>query len=58
MPQTFEQMQFTHEVSQGQDFSSTDHSKIDKYKPRNYDCGSYSHKYSHLDADSNEDFDN
>ena len=58
MPQTFEQMQFTHEVSQGQDFDSTDHSKVDKYKPRNYECGSYTRKYSHLDADSNEDFDN
>jgi hypothetical protein len=58
MAQTFEQMQFSHEVSQGQDFESTDHSKVDKYKPRNYECGSYTHKYSHLDADSNEDFDN
>jgi len=58
MPQTFEQMQFSHEVSQGQDFNSTDSSKVDQYKPYNYDCGSYTHKYSHLDADSNEDFDN
>jgi hypothetical protein len=54
----FEQMQFLHEVNQGQDFNSTDHSKVDQYKPRNYDCGSYTHRYSRrwtdLDADSNE----
>jgi hypothetical protein len=59
----FEQMQFSNEVNQGQDFDSTDHSKVDKYKPYNYDCGSYTHRYSRrwtdLDADSNEqDFDN
>lgn len=58
MAQTFEQMQFTHEVSQGQDFDSTDHSKVDKYKPYNWDCGSFNHRYerqpTHLDADSNE----
>jgi hypothetical protein len=54
MPQTFEQMQFEHEYNQGQDFDSTDHSKVDQYKPYNYDCGSYEHRYSHLDADSNE----
>jgi hypothetical protein len=58
MTQTFEQMQFTHEVNQGQNFDSTDTSKVDKYKPYNYDCVSYTHRYSRrwtdLDADSNE----
>jgi hypothetical protein len=59
----FEQMQFSNEVNQGQDFDSTDTSKVDQYKPYNYDCGSYTPRYSrrwtNLDADSNEqDFDN
>ena len=43
MPQTFEQMQFSHELQQGQDFEDDDN---------------YSHQYkrqpSHLDPDSNE----
>ena len=58
MAQTFEQMQFSHEVNKCQDFDSTDHSKVDKYRPRNWDCGSFTHRYgrqpSHLDPDSNE----
>jgi hypothetical protein len=29
----FEQMQFSNEVNQGQDFDSTDDSKVDQYKP-------------------------
>ena len=63
MTQTFEQMQFAHEVSKGQDFQSVDDSKVDKYKSYSWDCGSFNHRYerqpTHLDADSNEqDFDN
>jgi hypothetical protein len=58
MPQTFEQMQFTNEVNQGQDFDSTDTSKVDKYKPYNYDCGSYTHKYSHLAPETHDEADN
>jgi hypothetical protein len=57
MAQTFEQMQFTHEVNQGQDFDSTDHSKVDKYKPYNYECGSYTHKYSHLAPETHDEAD-
>lgn len=33
MAQTFEQMQFSHEVNKCQYFDSTDHSKVDQYKP-------------------------
>jgi hypothetical protein len=58
MAQTFEQMQFSNEVNQGQDFDSTDHSKVDKYKTYNYDCGSYEHKYSHLAPETHDEADN
>jgi hypothetical protein len=56
----FEKLQHQYEAQQylENENSTGDVSKVDKYKPHNYYCGSYSHKYSHLDADSNEDFDN
>lgn len=58
MAQTFEKMQFENWYNEGQDFDSTDHSKVDHLRPRNWDCGSFNHRYerqpSHLDYDSNE----
>lgn len=53
MPQTFEQMQFSHELSQGQDFDSTDHSKVDHLRP-NDDCDD-DYTPSHPEPDTYDD---
>jgi|688.fasta_scaffold1618500_1 hypothetical protein len=56
MPQTFEQMQFTHEVNQGQDFESTDTSKVDHLRPSDNDDEEPYYesrlRYSHFEPDT------
>jgi hypothetical protein len=59
----FEYLQLQNDWHQQQDneTSGEDVSKVDKYKPHDYDCGSYTHRYSrqpsHLDPETHDESD-
>lgn len=55
----FEKLQHQHEAQQyfENNNSTGDVFKVDKYKPHNYECGSYEHKYSHLAPETNDEAD-